>query len=181
MKKDSVRVKSNIKYEGIYKKSLEEVGHGRYSIAEPGDPLISVFGLDSLEMPFLGVCAGTGSVLQVDFIYRVFLIPKGSEILIQRVLRPCNHGGVYHGNADDYLYFPVKSGNIVRISRIDSPDHFVSLSATAGLENIASAYHLPELRSGPISQYVENGALMPIRIDCPNDKVGQIIDIKKLY
>lgn len=181
MKKDSVQAKSRKEYEGIYKKSLEEVGRGRYSIAEPGDPLISVFGLDSLGIPFLGVCAGTGSVLQVDFVYHGLCIPKGSDILIQRVLRPCNHGGIYHGNADDYLYFPVKSGNIVRVSRTDSPDHFISLSASGGLDHIASAYHLPELKSGPISQYVENGAFMPIRIDCPNDSVGRILDIKKLY
>ncbi len=166
-------------YEEIYKNVLKEVGMGRYLYATPEESFVSLLNLNSLKAPFICVCAGTGSTLDVNFAYGDFFIPKKSEIIIERVLRSCNHGGHHHGNADDYLYFPIKSGNIVRVSRRDSPDHIFNLAETAGLGHIASACHLPKLKSGPISHYVESGAALPIRIDCPNDNLAKVIDITK--
>ena len=96
-----------------------------------------------------------------------------------RVLRQCNHNGINHANADDYMYFPNTNGNIVKVSRRDAPDHILYIAQAIGLGHILSAYNLPDKKSGPISDYVGNGALMPIRIDCPNDKEAKIIDIVK--
>ena len=175
-----LKYSSKPEYEEIYKNIIREVGiGGRYLYAESEDAFTSLLGLDSLKIPFIGVCAGTGSTLQVDLVYSNFTIEKGSEVVIERVLRPCNHGGIYHGNADDYMYFPDQKGNIIRVSRRDAPDHILYIAETAGLENLISAYQLPTQKFGFLNTYVGNGALMPIRIDCPDNTFAKIIDIVK--
>ncbi len=147
--------------------------------AESKEPFISLLGLEAMEFPFIGVCAGTGSTLQMDLVYNDFSIAKGTEVVVERVLRPCNHSGVFHANADDYLLFQDKRGNFIRVSRRDAPDHVETLSEKTGLTPLISAYSLPKEKSGFIKDYVANGALMPIRIDCFEEKGGVIVDLVK--
>ncbi len=176
-----LKYSSEPEYERIYKTILQEVGiGGRYLYAESSDSFFtSLFGSNSPSIPCIGVCAGTGSTLQMNLIYRDFTISNGTEVVINRMLRPCDHNGVYHGNADDYMYFPDQKGNIIRVSRRDAPDHILYIARATGLDHIVSAYHLPTERYGFLSDYVGNGALMPIRIDCPDDKSAKIIEIVK--
>ena len=78
------------------------------------------------------------------------------------------------------MFFAHKTGRIGRVARKDSEDHYKEIAKFGGVEHIAEAFHLPKEKSGPISQYVENGALVPIRIDCPlQDKIAFVVDIKK--
>ncbi len=173
-----LKYSSEPEYEKVYKNILNEVGiGGKYLYAVSGDSLTTILGLDSLKGPYIGVCAGTGSTLQMNLVYNNFTLEKGSEVVIVRALRPCNHNGIYHANADDYMYFPDTKGNIVKVSRRDAPDHILYIAQASGLENIITAYRLPIKQFGFISDYVGNGALMPIIIDCPDDKNAKIVDI----
>jgi hypothetical protein len=175
-----LKYSSKPEYEKVYKGILEEVGvGGRYLYVPSENSFTSVIGLDSLKVPFIAVCCGTGSTLQMDLVYKDFIIPRGSEVVVNRVLRSCHHDGSNHANADDYMYFPSSQGNIIRISRRDAPDHMLPIAKAVGLEVLMLAYHLPEKEAGPISDYVASGALMPIRIDCPSIQEARIIDVMK--
>lgn len=86
------------------------------------------------------------------------MIPKGSQIFVGRFLKYDTGHGEYHYNAYDQIIFPTKEGNIFSFSRNDAPDHYLKLSETGGVLNIAEAYKLPVNRSGTIEEYNERGA-----------------------
>ena len=157
----------------IYSKILKEVGPSSYLFLEPNDRITNELFPRLQELGFHAVCLSTGDTLETSLIYRDFTIPKGSEIIMQRVFRYCDHGGTIHLNADDYLYFPVKDGRILYTSRRDAPDHYMCIVSEAGLTPIAEAYQLPVEKQGPIYKYKENGALIPIKMDCV-DNIGRI-------
>ena len=75
------------------------------------------------------------------------------------------HDETPHLNADDNIIFPDQKGNIWKIARSDSPDHYIKIAEYAGIQHIAEAYHLPIDKYGSCSKYVENGASMPIKIE----------------
>jgi len=172
-------MKTKLFSEQKYTKILKEVGRSSYKIWEPTEPIVSELVPNFKKYQFMGVCMGTSSTLSLDITYQGYKIPKGSEIIVQRVFRECQHGGTPHLNADDKVFFPIKNGNIMQLSRNDAPDHYVKITTLGGLGGIAAAYHLPHEKAGPINQYSENGALVPIKIDCPEHTWAKLENIRK--
>jgi len=116
----------------------------------------------------MGVCMASGTsiaTVNVDFACEGITISKGSQIVAWRTLRYCEHDETPHLNADDNIIFPDQKGNIWKIARSDSPDHYIKIAEYAGIQHIAEAYHLPIDKYGSCSKYVENGASMPIKIE----------------
>jgi len=152
-----------------YSKILEEVGKGRYQLLYPNDSFISeIFGglPGSLHDRFTCACvttSATTATATVDYVCEGFMIPKGSHVINWRTFRYCEHDQNPHFNADDNIICPDNKGNIWKVSRNDSPDHYVSIATWAGLQYIADAYRLPTEPNGPYSQYIENGATVPIK------------------
>jgi hypothetical protein len=97
-------------------------------------------------------------------------IPKGQPIVVTRLLRYCEHDGTPHYNADDQIFFQTVDGFTYRISRNDSPDHYIALADLAGIGNIANAYRLPTQKSGLISDFKANGAELHIEFDTKKGK-----------
>ncbi|MBU2540932.1 MAG: hypothetical protein KJ593_03420 [Candidatus Omnitrophica bacterium] len=152
-----------------YKKILSEVGDGRYQIFSPEDPFISSYLSPGLakkhEDKFTCVCLATCATIvtsTIDYACEGVIIPKCSPVVLWRTFRYCEHDGVPHLNADDNIIFPDQKGSIWKVSKTDSEDHYISIATWAGLNVIASAYHLPQVPSGAYSDYVENGASVPI-------------------
>lgn len=152
-----------------YSKILKEVGEGRYQLLYPNDSFISdIFGglSSSFQDRFTCACITTSATIAtstVDYKCEGFSIPKGSHVINWRTFRYCEHDGNPHFNADDNIICPDDKGNIWKISRDSSPDHYISIATWAGLQNIADAYYLPAEPNGPYSQYIENGATVPIK------------------
>jgi hypothetical protein len=163
-----------------YNSILRELQPASYKICESTEPLIQTIspGLNNYPYPLLTVVMGTGSTLEAPLYYQGYIIPAGEEIIVQRVLRHCVHNGTPHLNADDNIIFPVQNGNILRVSRKDAPDHYMQIAKLGGLEDVAFAYHLPTEKMGPVNKYCENGATVPIEINCSSiAKEGFVYDI----
>ena len=90
------------------------------------------------------------------------IVPKGHDIMVVRLLRHCEHDGTPHFNADDQIIFPANNGNIYRLSRNYAPDHYITLTTNAGIQDVASAYNLPEDKYGPINHYSHKGASLQV-------------------
>lgn len=151
-----------------YNKIWGVVGSNRYSVFYPEDDFIPVlYGTlpETYGGDFAGVCISSGSTLNVDYICEGIKLAKGAQVIAWRTLRHCNHDGTRHLNATDNIMFPDQKGNIWKVARNDSPDHYVNIATYAGLKTIIQAYHLPEEKQGPYDKYVENGATVPIKIE----------------
>lgn len=165
-------MKKKIWSEQKYKKILEEIGKGNYKIFEPQDSFIPYLykGLpERFYDRFVGVCLASGTstyVSNVDFACEDIKIARGAQVIVWRTLRYCEHDGCPHLNADDNITFPDDKGNVWKISRNDAPDHYIRIATWAGLGHIAEAYHLPQDKQGTYSEYIENGAEVPIRMEC---------------
>jgi len=162
-------MKKRIWDEKKYNISLNEVGKDSYRLFHPDDDLIPILFNDFPETygsRFMGVGLSSGtSIATVDFACEGITISKGSQIVAWRTFRYCEHDGIPHLNADDNIIFPDQKGNIWKLARNDSPDHYIEIAEYAGIQHIADAYHLPINPYGPCCKYVENGASMPIRIE----------------
>jgi hypothetical protein len=93
------------------------------------------------------------------------VIPKGHDITVVRLLRHCEHDGTPHFNADDQIIFPAADGNVYRLSRKDAPDHYIALSANVGIQDVASAFNLPDEKYGPINEYSHKGASLHVELN----------------
>ncbi len=171
-------MKPKLDNENRHKRIIEEVGHSSFRIFDKDNPFVQTICPQLRDTPFVAVCLSTGDTAQRPFTYEGIYIPEGSDIIIQRVFRYCEHNGTPHLNADDVLYFPDKKGNIIRIFRNDAPDHWLKIAGFSGLTHIAKAYHLPTATAGPANSYAENGALVPILMDCPGTDIIKIEHLK---
>ena len=162
-------MKKKLWNEKKYNKILNEVGEGRYQILYPDDSFISDIFTNlpgSLQDRFTCACittSATTAIATVDYKCEGFIIPKGSHVINWRTFRYCEHDRNPHFNADDNIICPDDKGNIWKVSRDDSPDHYISIATWAGLQHIADAYYLPTEPNGPYLQYIENGATVPIK------------------
>ena len=164
-----------------FKEIIEEVGPSNYHIYDKGESVPgSVFKRALNIENYNCVIAGTGCTT-AD--YRIscntvfegdkepeIIIPGGEPIMIARLLRHDDSHGDPHYNADDQLFFSVKSGAIYRLLRRDAPDHFIKIVANSNIKSIAEAYNLPEDKSGPIEKYSAKGAKLHINIVPLDDK-----------
>jgi len=150
-----------------YREILDEVGSYRYAIYEqdeliPGNLFTKTLGIENYHC----VVAGTGDTLSICTLIlsnaKEIIIPQGSPVVVVRLLREDLSHGEPHYNADDQIIFPTVGGDIFRLPRKDAPDHFFKIAGTANMLTIADAYHLPEEKSGPITQYSEKGARLHI-------------------
>lgn len=160
-----------------FNRIVNEVPSGNYRIFNPEEPLIKDL-KPHLSLPFNSVCMGTGMTGDISIHYASEIIPPRSPIILERVLRYCTHNGEPHLNADDLVYFPTVSGAIKRGYRSDAPDHYQRIIDFTGLDTIANAYHLPKNTQGAISEYVENGAFVPIRI--ASDQKDKFVKMKNI-
>ena len=167
--------------ESSFKEIIEEVGPSNYQIYNKGESVPgSVFKRELNIENYSCVIAGTGCTT-AD--YRIscnavfegnkepeIVIPGGESIMIVRLLRRDDSHGDPHYNADDQLFFPVKSGVIYRLSRKSAPDHFIKIVANSNIKSIAEAYNLPADKSGPAENYSAKGAKLHIDIVPLDDK-----------
>ncbi|MFH1692091.1 MAG: hypothetical protein ABIC68_05960 [Candidatus Omnitrophota bacterium] len=175
MKDEKIKFKKE--YEIQYNKLLEELGPANFRVFDPDD-----FPLGTANASALHICVSTSAsgIINIQRVsYKGLELLLDSPIIVQRDERFCQHDGSPHFNSDDQVFFVTKNGDVGRIHRKDSPDHYIAISTYGGLQHIAQAYHLPKEKFGPIRNYIENGALMPIRIDCSDNKEAKIVDITK--
>lgn len=163
----------------IFKYFVDRVGPANYEILYHDAPIPTI----EVYPPYKGayICVSTSAGLHIETVsYRGLELAPSAPIFVMRNIRYCEHDGKPHLNSDDNVFFAHKSGRIGRVARKDAEDHYREISTFGGLGHIAEALHLPKEQSGPISQYVENGALVPIRIDCLlKDKIAFVVDLKK--
>jgi len=153
--------------EKSYFEMVQEIGSYNYQIFDKQESVPGNFTKELKIAKYNWVVAGTGATLSnYSFIEHGidFTIPKGEQLIITRLLREDSASGELHFNADDYLIFPTKSGNIFRMKRNRAPDHFVQISNLAKIKTIADAYRLPKEKKGPIKNYFENGASLHIKL-----------------
>lgn len=169
--------------EKSFKEIIEEVGPWNYCIYYKDEHLPgSVFRHQLDIQEFNCVVAGTGCTAS-DYSFFLdsvsgreepeIIIPGGSPIMIACLLRRDNSHGEPHYNADDQLFFPVKSGDIYRLSRKDARDHFVEITDNSNIKSIADAYMLPEEKSGPVEKYSAKGAKLHIDVVPLDDKKNE--------
>ncbi len=167
--------------EPSYNKLISDIGPYHYQIFEENDPLPDEVFRNQLSIPQYNcilACSGTTtadyniSLATNDGYQQIsnIIVPKGHEIMVVRLLRHCEHDGTPHFNADDQVIFPATNGNIYRLSRNDSPDHYITLAGNAGIQDIASAYNLPNDKYGPIDRYSHKGANLHVNINPLKDK-----------
>jgi hypothetical protein len=151
-----------------YKEILREVGPFNYAIFEKGQSLPGNFLPKNLPfVNYMPLVAGTGSTAGDYTFYEAqdrFTIPKGTTVILQRLLRYDDGHGLPHYNADDHVIFETVEGNIFRMKKDKAPDHFLKIVDSARLTPIAEAYHLPDEKTGPVEQFGKKGALLPIKI-----------------
>jgi len=167
--------------EGNFTRLIEEIGEYRYKIFEesellPDGVFRNIFNFESFNCVFASTAATASDynlVLKTpdgdDKIDNLF-IPKGNPIIVVRLLRYCEHDGIPHYNADDQIIFPTREGLTYRLSRKNTPDHYIALSDIACQKNIATAYRLPEQKSGLAKDYKENGAELHVDFDTKKGK-----------
>jgi hypothetical protein len=167
--------------EKSFKEIVAEIGPYNYCCYEKGD---SIPGQIYKQIPsflqFNCVVAGTGcTIADYNVTFKsVFkeaeqpevIVPAGSPIMIVRGFRFDDTHAEPHYNVDDQLFFPVKSGEIYRMSRDDAEDHFIRLTENSSIKTIAEAYNLPEKKSGPTAEYSVKGAKLPIVVNPLEDK-----------
>ena len=157
--------------ENKFTKILKEVGIGMFRILKPRDPLSNtIYSTPPDSFADYAKCAAittsvTTVTANVDFKCEGIVIPRGSPIVAFRTFRYCSHNGSPHLNADDNIIFPDKTGNIWKVAKTDSPDHYIPLTMWSGTQVIDSAYHLPTIFSGEYSHYVNCGAYVPISVE----------------
>jgi len=152
-----------------FKEIIKEVGPWNYARYDKGECLPGQVLKRELDIQkYHCVVAGTGcTVSDYSFVYpgqSDIVIPGGSPIMIARLLRYDDKHGEPHYNADDQLLFPIKSGDIYKLSRRDAPDHFIGITTNSTITSVADAYNLPEEKSGPIEKYSAKGAKLHIDI-----------------
>lgn len=168
--------------ESSYTKILTEVNPYYYRIYDKNDPVpdeIFKRQLNITQYNFVVACSGTTTsdyhiaLATTDGLKEVgggIVIPKGCDITVIRLLRHCEHDGTPHFNADDQIIFPAVNGNVYRLNRKDAPDHYIALSGNAGIQDIASAYNLPDDKHGPIKQYSYKGASLHVKLSPLKDE-----------
>ncbi len=150
-----------------YEEILREIGGFNYQIFEKNEPIPGKFAGDLPFKTYNWVLAGTaGTLRNYSFINQGIdiTIPKGELLIRTRLFRFDDSHGAPHYNADDYLIFPTLKGQVVRMKRNRAQDHFVKIVDLANIQSIAEAFHLPNDKKGPIRNYSENGASLPIKI-----------------
>ena len=151
-----------------YTEIINEVGSFRYSIFDQGESLPGNVLPKALPVhSYTPVLVGTGSTTSIYTFSEAqghFIVPKGSCVIVQRLLRFDDTHGTPHFNADDFVIFPTQEGNIFRMKKDKAEDHFIKITNSAHLNSIAAAYHLPQEKSGPVEEYKKNGASLPIKI-----------------
>ncbi|MFA5155807.1 MAG: hypothetical protein WC532_00225 [Candidatus Omnitrophota bacterium] len=169
----------NVENDKIFKYFVEQMGPANYEIFNSEEPMPFVVA----QPPYRGfyTCISTSATIDIKTVsYRNLELAPDAPVVVMRNMRYCDHNDKPHLNSDDTVFFAHKSGRIGRVVRKDAEDHYKEIAKIGGLEHIAEAFHLPKETSGPISQYVENGASVPIRIDCPpKDKIAFIVDLTK--
>jgi hypothetical protein len=167
--------------ESSYTKVINDIGPYHYQIFEENDALPDeVFKnqLSILQYNCVFACSGATTAdyhisLETTDGYQDIgniTVPKGHNILVVRLLRHCEHDGTPHFNADDQVIFPATNGNVYRLSRNDAPDHYVALVRNAGIQDVASAYNLPDDKYGHIDHYSYKGASLHVEINPLKDK-----------
>lgn len=165
-------MKKKLYDERKYKKVIAEIGKGCYEIFKPDNPLTKyVYDAlpDKCEYRFIGACLSTSATLTTataDYLVDGEKILKSEHVIIQRGFRYCEHDGYPHINADDYVIFVDEKGAVWRIHRDSSSDHYIGIATWVGSDTIANAHHLPKEPRGPYYKYLENGASIPIKIEC---------------
>lgn len=152
-----------------YREIVKEIGKFRYRIFEkgetvPGDIYKNLSGIDTYNCAVVG----TGDTISICSIElpegEQFVIPKGEQVIVARLLRSDGSHGNPHYNADDQLIFPTMKGNIYRvpIKPWDTPDHIIPKDVNT--TSIADAYKLPAEKSGPVDKYYERGAKLHVAL-----------------
>lgn len=161
--------------ENNFTKLMSEIGEYRYRIFEEFESLPNALFQNKLHIEnYNCVCASTAAtasdyniVLKTpsgDKNISNLFVPQGSPIIVVRLLRYCEHDGKPHYNADDQIIFPTLEGLIYRLSRKNTPDHYIALSEIAGQKDIANAYRLPSEKFGLAKDYKANGAELHVEL-----------------
>jgi len=162
--------------EGSFSRLINEIGKSRYRIFEESELLPDgVFRSNFNFQNYNCVFASTAStVSEYNLVLKTtsgddkinnLVIPQGEPIVVVRLLRYCEHDGKPHYNADDQIIFPTRDGLTYRLSRKDTPDHYIALSDIAGQKDIANAYRLPDQKSGMAKDYKAKGAELHVDVD----------------
>ena len=142
-----------------YTNMMNVVDPYHYQVAYCHDPLAQEI-YPSLRKPFIAACISTGGFIQVALNVGNFEIPKGSRIAHMRLYREA----VPLSKSYDTVIFPIRSGAIISVQWKHADDHHRSL-LTTDLEGIVEAHRLPSKKSGHVSEFTENGAIIPVVID----------------
>jgi len=139
-----------------YQEAINGTGDDSYRIYESGSfPSGVNYPAETQFIVF--ACSG----LTMDYRCGNVNVQSGSQIIIMRTLRTCEHDGNPHYNADDRMIIPGSDGGYYIISRKDSSDHYYNLANLTGSLSIADAYNLPDEFSGSIGNYTQSGANWP--------------------
>jgi hypothetical protein len=163
--------------EDDYTKMLNGVGSGCYHLYDDTKDLPFPFlNYRISQDPLTSVVAASGTTAH-DYAFEYksyradggystedFVVPHNSDIIVVRFLGFDDTHGDPHYNADDQVFFPVKSGNILRMSRQDAQDHYIPIVGDSTVWDVATAYHLPLEDYGPVQNYTANGASFPIQL-----------------
>ena len=152
--------KAHPKFEKIYKAVDSILPHSSYCRIDNSNSLPREI-VPKIDLPFVTVWASTDASNHPSYLFENFQIQAGSLIPHQRIYRYCCHNGQHHLNVEDNLYCLEESGNIVRFSRKDSSDHFISVSNFSDTKTIIERYSLPIEKSGAISNFFSHGAFLP--------------------
>lgn len=164
-----------------FSKLINDIGESRYRIFEesellPDGVFRSNFNFGNYNCVFASTTATASDynlVLKTagadDKINNLF-IPQGNPIIVVRLLRYCEHDGIPHYNADDQIIFPTREGLTYRLSRKNTPDHYIALSEIAGQKDIVNAYRLPNQKYGMAKDYKANGAELYVEFDTEKGK-----------
>ena len=163
--------------ESTYTKIVKALGDNSYRIVKPGEDFVTVAHIDTDLMrqkshayTCVSTSASTSTIKTQYFIEPEIELCHGTQVVDVRQFRYCEHDDTPHINADDNIICVDTKGNVWRIPRKDFPDHYISIAEWAGFSSLANAHNLPTKTEGTVSEYLENGALLPIKIECRTKK-----------
>lgn len=159
-----MKYKISEKFKKLYRYIINILDPKSYRIIECNDKELEESGFPQLvEFPHVTVWACTWQGENINYSCGKFEIPKDSPIIQRRLIRYCEHDGKPHFNADDHIFFEIKSREVISVSlpKHDSKDHYISIDKFQGVDQFYDIYHLPREKTGSIDTYIQNRALIP--------------------
>jgi len=159
-----------------FKEIITEVGPYNYRLYEKGESLPGEVLGSRLEInDYNPVIIGTGASASAYklFVKDIFnggvepeiIIPKNSPVMLARLLRYDDTHGKPHYNATDQLFFSSEEGDVYRLVRTYPPDHVIKITENTNIISIASAFKLPDKKSGSVLEYTTDGAQLYIEVN----------------